>query len=103
LRGSRLLLLFAGIVALLLAHTSTGRKLILPEAEQERQARRIVRLKKKAARRGKGIKSQVVVQLLDGTWLRGNIVNVKGDILELISPPKGSLINVDFSRVKQIS
>lgn len=103
MRGNRLLLILVGILALALVRTSVGRELLLPEAEAERKAKRIVKLKKKAAGLGAGKKSKVVVRLINGTWMKGTINGIKGDLLELITGQQGPIISVDFSQIKQIS
>jgi hypothetical protein len=102
-RGNRVWLIIIGVLVLVLAHTEVGRELLLPEAEAERQAKRIARLKKKAAGFGIGKKAWVVVRLIDGTWLQGYIKDIRGDFLELISWQQDSIICVNFSEVKQIT
>lgn len=92
-----------GIIVFFLLSTPTGRALLVPEAEAERKARRIERLKKKIAGLGAGKRSQVAIKLMNGAFFSGYIDKNRGDALDLVDGDTGEKASISFAKIKKIS
>jgi hypothetical protein len=96
-------LFFVAILVVFLLHTRTGRELLLPEAEEERKARRIEKLKKKTARIISRSRPLVAIQLFSGSCLCGYIQRSRSDFLELVTEATGTKTIIDWTLIRKIS
>jgi hypothetical protein len=96
-------LFFVALLVVFLLHTRTGRELLLPEAEEERKARRIEKLKKKTARIISRNRDLVAIQLFSGSCLCGYIQRSRSDFLELVTEATGTKTNINWTLIRKIS
>lgn len=92
-----------GILVFFLLYTPTGRALLLPEAEEERKALRVERLKKKVASLGTGRRSQVAIKLMNGASFLGYIDKNWGDALDMVNGETGEKANISFAKIRKIN
>ncbi len=92
-----------GLIVFFLLQTQEGRQLLLPEQEEERDSRRIEKLKKRTAKILSRGRSRVAIQLFNGNCLRGYIRKCRNDFLELISDETGTNAQVDWMAIRKIN